>query len=636
MKKMKIEYLSIIILFFILICITFFTQFLPKIYIEVEKKEISINSINDEKDIIINEISIYPSEAIEIKNNSNHDINLLGYSICDKSNKKYFFKDEIIKKNDYYVIDSNLFNFKINNNDTIYLYKNNSIVDMFDIGKLPENISVGINKGEKVYYKDITLGKDNSNNIYLRFSQVPLFNINGGYVNKGAKISLETNDDSTIYYTLDGSFPTKKSIKYEKPILINKDTVIKAISYKEGFIESDIVSRTFIVNRKHTLAYFSISASNNDLFSSKGIFTDYLTDQEKKANIEFYESDGTIGLSFIADIKITGSNSRLYPQKSISVSLKRKYGISNITYPFFNDMNYNTYSSFILRNAGEDPKGVRIMDAALTRVLKGKMDIDMQEYRPVVVYINGNYYGIYNLREKLNEDYIESKFGYDKDDVDILKMHNAVKGSKDNYNDLIIYASMHDASNSIVYEELKKKIDIEEFINYWVVESFYGNIDLANIRYWKSPNSKWRWMLFDLDRSFEDLDVDIGYPVKSSSISLYTYIPSSIMLIRNLYRNSIAKDIYLKTLSYHLKNTFNPSNMNRVIDELAKEIENEMPYHIKRWGKEYKNINSMERWKTNISNLKQDIARRYERVINNLQKDLNLTDEEYKSYFKDL
>ena len=636
MKKKKIEYLCIIILFFILICITFFTQFFCKNNVDIKPKDIIVSNINNKKDIIINEISIYPSEAVEIKNNSNHDINLSGYSISDKSNKKYFFKDDIIKKNDYYVIDSKLFNFKINSNDTIYLYQNNTIIDIFDTGKLRENISSGINKGEKVYYKDITLGKNNSNKTYLGFSEVPLFNINGGYVNKGEKISLETKDNSTIYYTIDGSFPTKKSIKYKKPILINKDTVIKAISYKDGYLESDVISRTFIVSRKHTLAYFSISANNNDLFSSKGIFSNYLLEDEKKANIEFYESDGTIGLSFVADIKIAGSNSKLSPQKSISVTLKRKYGISNITYPFFEDMNYHTYSSFLLRNAGEDPKGVRIMDAALTRVLKGKMDIDMQEYRPVVVYINGNYYGIYNLREKLNEDYIESKFGYDKDNVDILKMHNVVKGSKDNYNNLITYASMNDAANLKVYEELKKKIDIEEFINYWVVESFYGNIDHANIRYWKSPNSKWRWMLFDLDRSFEDLDIDIGYPVKSTSITLYTYIPSSIMLIRNLYRNSKGKDIYLKTLSYHLKNTFHPSNMNKVIDELSSEISEEMPYHIKRWGKEYKNLNSIDKWQNNILKFKQDIASRYQKVINNLQKNLNLTDKEYQKYFKDL
>ncbi len=633
MKEGKIEYLAIIILFLIVICITLI---IPSFNNDLSKKKVNSKDVLIKSDIIINEVSLYPNEAIEIKNIGNNDINLLGYSICDKSNKKYFFKDENIKKNSYLVIDNSLFDFKINSNDKLYLYKNDVVVDIFNTGRLVENISTGIDNGKKVYYKDITLGKDNSNNLYLGYSLVPSFNIDGGYVSKGEKISLETSDDSIIYYTTDGSFPTKKSNKYTDPIVINQDTVIKAISYKDDFIESEVISRTFIVNRRHTLAYFSISTSKQDLFSKTGIFTDYLSNDEKKANIEFYENDGTLALSFIADIKIAGSNSRLNPQKSISVSLKRKYGISSFTYPLFEDMKYNTFSSFLLRNAGEDPKGVRIMDAALTRVLKGKMDIDMQEYRPVVVYINGSYYGIYSLREKLNDDYIESKFGYDKDDIDIFKMNNIVRGSKDDYNKLITYASMHDSSSSFVYDELKKKIDIKEFINYWIVQSFYGNIDLVNIRYWKSKDSKWRWMLFDLDRAFENLDIDIGYPIKSVPIPLYSYVPSSIMLIRNLYHNEEVKDIYLKTLSYHLKNTFKPSNMNRIINELSLEIEDEMNYHIKRWGKSYKNLDSMDKWKNNILKLKHDIEVRYQNVITNLQKNLDLNDKEYQVYFSDL
>ena len=158
-------------------------------------------------------------------------------------------------------------------------------------------------------------------------------------------------------------------------------------------------------------------------------------------------------------------DSRKEPQKSISVYLRKKYGLNKVTYPFFPNLEYNTFSSLLLRNAGEDPKGVRIMDASLTRILKGQMDIDMQEYRPVAVYLNGSYYGLMNLREKLNSDYVESKFGF-KDGVDVIKYNTATHGSTSKYNQLINYIKTHNAANDDVYEYLKTQIDVQEVINY--------------------------------------------------------------------------------------------------------------------------------------------------------------------------
>ena len=605
----------------------------------------SIGSINTDdygknevkNDIIINEVSIYPKEAIELYNTSDNDINLTGYSISDKGGNKYNFKNQIIKKNGYIVLYKNTFGFGINNtNEIINLTHDGQIIDTFNVNRLVGSISTGITDGKKVYYKNITLGSVNAKETYLGFSDEVMFSINGGYVNKDTEITLSTLHDSTIYYTTDGSFPNKNSIKYDKPIKINKTMVIKAISYRDNYLESNIVSRTFNVGRRHNIAYISISSNYNNLFGGNGLITNYTSNAYKKVSVEFYEAGGILGTSFTSDAKLSGMDSRKEPQKSISLYLRKKYGQSFVNYPFFNDVNYHSYSSILLRNAGEDPKGIRIMDAVLTRILKGEMDIDMQEYRPVVVYLNGNYYGIYNLREKLNGDYVESKFGIDNDDIDLIKYSTATKGSTSDYNKLVNYINSHNPAEKSVYEYLKTKIDIQELINYWIVESFYGNTDLGNIRYWKSDNGKWRFMLYDLDWSLWNMGLDMGYPVKYVKVPAATYLSSSINIVRKLYQNSEFKDLYLTSLSKYLKTTFKKDRMIKIVDELAKEIEDEMPYHINKWGSSYSRISSMSAWRNNLKNFKNTLSIRYDRVVNNLRSYFNLSNSEYNKYFGDL
>ena len=589
------------------------------------------------KDVIINEVSIYPNEAIELYNTSDEDIKLDGYTIGDKSDVKYKLDGKKINKHGYLVLYKSSLGFGINpNNEIIYLTHSGQVVDTLDVNKLRSYISAGITDGKKVYYGTITLGSSNSKETYKGFSEAPKFNIDGGYFDNSIEVILSNNDGGTIYYTTNGSFPSKSSTKYTGPIKLDKTTVIKTISYKDGYISSDIISRTFVKGRKHDVAYISISSDYNNLFGGSGLITNYFSNAEKKVSFEFYEADGSFGTSFTSDAKLSGMDSRKEPQKSISIYLRKKYGQSFVNYPFFETNNYHTYSSILLRNAGEDPKGVRIMDAAISRITEGEMDLDKQAYRPVVVYLNGSYYGLYNLREKLNGDYVESKFGIDNDTIDLIKYRTPVKGSSNSYNSLVNYINSHDPAEKSVYEYLKTQIDVEELVNYWIVESFFGNTDLGNIRYWKAKNGKWRWMLYDMDWSLWNMGLDMGYPIKSVRVPAATYLSTSITIVRRLYRNSEFKDLYLKSVAKYLKTTFKPDRMKKIVDELSKEIETEMTYHIKRWGPSYSNLNSMTRWKNNLNNFKNTLTTRYNRVTSNLRSYFNLSTTEYNKYFGDL
>lgn len=614
---------------------------IDRIYLEKNEKE-------EDKEIQINEVSSIEAEWIELKNLTNNDINLSNYKIGDKSGKTASLQNLTIKANsfiivygsDNYYYNKNIYTgFHINNStEKIYLYKNDKIVDEFSVGRITSGISSGRNdNNERVYYTSPSPNSNNNQTYYKGYTNMVTFNINGGYVEKNTEIKLTTNDNSEIYYTTDGSFPSKSSNKYNSPIKINGTTTIKAIAYKDNYLPSEIVSRTFIVGRKHNLPVISISTDNNNLFGSYGIITNYKQNVNKKISFEYYDENGNLGVSFIGDTKLSGMDSREEPQKSMSIYLRKKYGLQNVTYPFFKDNDTLTYSSLLLRNAGEDPKNIRIMDAVLTQTLKGNMDIDMQDYSPVVVYINNNYFGIYNLREKLNGDYIESKYNIDKDNIDLIKYNTAVNGSTTDYNSLVNYISSHDVTNQDVYNFIKEKIDIQELINYTIVQTYYGNTDLGNIRYWKEKdNGKFRWMLYDLDWSMWSDNKSMSYAVTNGDIPAATYLYSFFTITRKLYKNPEFKDLYLKTLAYHLKNTFTPDRMNSIVDNLAQEIREEMPYHIERWKNSGSELTSMGKWENNINSFKDMITRRYKNVVKRVKSDFNLSQEEFEHYFGDV
>lgn len=622
---------------------------------------------NNDIDVIINEVSITNGDFIELKNMANKDIDLSNYFLKDKSGVEYHFKDTLIKANSFLVIYGSdvasvtnnkiYLGFKINsNNEILYLYKNNQLIDTFIVGKINENVSIGRNNElENVIYKNITIGKENSETYYENYAISPIFSNNECYVEKGTKINLTTNDNSEVYYTLDGSIPSNKSKKYTQEITINKNTVIRAISYKEGYIESDVVSRTYLVGRKHDLPVISITTTNSNLYGKSGIFTkgnnannyypykgaNFWKDIEVPISFEFYEK-GILGLNFNCGMKVFGGWSRGEAQKSVAIHLRKKYGINEINYPFF-EGNVNTFSKFILRSGGQDFGKLKIKDAFLQESLDGQMDIDKQDYRPVVVYFNGEYYGIYNIREKTETSYVERHYGYDRTEIDFIeKNSNVLAGSIDEYNKLLSYVKKANMKSKETYEYLDSQIDLQELVNYWVVETYFDQYDPMNIKFYKTPNGKWRWILFDLDQTFFSYTykkVKWNLPFEPYAHGNSYYLNTTLM--NYLIKNPQFRELYIKTFAKHLSTTFKPDRMIKILDKMVKEIEKEMPYHIKRWYKESIGVSSytldnMNEWYNNINYFKKQLRERHSIALKTVKSGLKLTNQEYNKYFKNI
>lgn len=411
--------------------------------------------------------------------------------------------------------------------------------------------------------------------------------------------------DAKIYYTTDGSAPTSASFRYADPIAIEGVMPIRAKAYVNGK-PSAIATNTYFTERDYTMAVISINTEPAYLFSdslgilAKGYGADtvppyyganFWKGWEREMNIEFYESDGTLAFNQAAGIRVFGGWSKSLPQKSLTIVARSKYGDNRFEYPIFEDRPMDEYKTFILRNSGSDFNITHFRDAYLTQ-LCSTMDLEIQAYRPAAVYLNGRYWGIMNVREKLNEHYLTGNFGVDKDSVDLMKHRMDLQvGNRDNYKALLKYLKDNDLSQDSIMDYVAHWVDVSNYLDYHIAETFIDNRDAGgNIRFWRAyePDARWRWILFDTDMSFGVTDWD-GWDHDAVAMNLdpagpaWPNPPWSTFIIRKLMEHPDVKNDYLVRWCDHLNYTFHPARISSLLDEFVSMNETEMAHHVDRW-----------------------------------------------------
>ncbi|NLA76727.1 MAG: hypothetical protein GX851_02655, partial [Clostridiales bacterium] len=238
-------------------------------------------------------------------------------------------------------------------------------------------------------------------------------------------------------------------------------------------------------------------------------------------------------------------------------------------------------------------------------------DIDTMAYQPVIVYVNGQYYGIYDLREKVDEEYLANHRGIDPDNIDLIKGSNIVlEGSMDEYRkirDFVINNSMAVEAN---YQKACEKIDMDSQMNFWICETFFGNTDPWNIKFYceKTENGKWKWILYDLDWGLWN-STYYSTNMFSSLIGKH----GAGTLIRNLLENPGFKQKFLSTYNTYLDTIFATDRMLSIFEPMVKELEPEMPRHIQRWSEQSDPYRltcttSMKSWYSYVSTLRKIIT----------------------------
>ncbi|NLI22564.1 MAG: hypothetical protein GX418_13590 [Clostridiales bacterium] len=635
------------------------------------------------------------SDYLELYNTSSQTVDLSYYGISDslkRPRKWQFPQGTVIAPGEYKVIlldgnaDASSYyelhtNFRLTRagGETVsFCDPQGKVLDRVPLSIMPTDHSYGRSLGYAgFYYFDTpTPGAVNGTG-YFGYAGNPAFSQNGGEYKGSVQVTLTVPQGMRVYYTVDGSIPTESSTLYQAGDVFNisRVTVLRARAYDpSGMLQpSETVTATYLLNVYHAFPIVSVVCDPDELWNaedgmltvganvdkSKGIPFKNTVYREfgkipREGYIEMYALDGRQMLSQGMEFSLQGQYSLDMPQKTFKVKAKAKYGAKYFEAALFEDRPYTEYKSFVLRNSGNDCVWTRMNDGFQSRLIDAfnasaatPSTVIHQAWNPVVVYINGQYWGHYNMRERADRYFVAQHEGLDlsqADQMDVLEASGKlVFGSKDEYAAMIkkVKASSPGTDDGDL-QYILDNIDIDNYFDYMAFEMFFGNSDPGNIRFYrlKTAGSKWRWIFYDADYGL----------FRSGFDSVTSYLKEAgageqkidNTLIRKLLENDEMKDKYLTRLG-EIYQFFTTEKMLEIYNSMAATLEPEMSLHFARWAEENDkaiNIDSpltpegaLRYWNTRLDYTRNVLKKRPRYFYEMVQERLELSSEQMLQYF---
>ena len=525
-------------------------------------------------------------------------------------------------------------NFKISSGtETLFLSDaSENLIDELTAENLPPNTSVGISisSGNLVSYLETTPGYENSSTEFIGAVQSEVnFSQESGAIDGPFNLTLSGNSSGeVIHYALGGEEPTESSPIYTQPIEISANTSVRARIFLANYFPSPIFTKSYIQNSNHEIDLMLLSTAPNNFFDEdNGIYVfgpngtystnqpyfgaNFWEDWERPIHFSFHENGTDQFSEFNAGVKIFGGWSRgQNGQRSLALFARGQYGDSKFDHSFFDQLEYDNFEALVLRNSGQDWMRSSMKDIMLTSLMRGS-GLDFQEHNPVATYLNGEYWGMYNLREKINEHMLASKHNIDADDITLLT-NNAeeIEGSNEEYTQLIEYVTTSDLTIDSNFEYVNEQIDLTEYTLYQASNIFFNNTDWPgnNIKFWKHPAGKWRWIMYDTDFGFGPFWNINNYQENTLSFALEPNgsgwpNPSwSTLLFRRLTTNLGFRNKFINRYADELNTRFLSNNVITHIDQIYATIEPEVISHYERWRNDPSltnigvNINNISGW----------------------------------------
>jgi len=562
------------------------------------------------------------SDWIELYNPSNTPVDISGYSLSDdKKNIKQWLipTGTTIKANDYLVIWADKRNVKAKElhadfslsakGETLTLKgKAGTVLDTFKFAKQDSDIS-SAKVNNVIGFMEPTPGKKNTPMLTKgERSKAPIFSTLSSFNDTTLSLELSldasASTDSVIYYTVDGSLPTKQSTPYQQAIKLDKTSVVRAISGAKGKFTSKPVSHTYFIGHTTTLPVISLVTDDKNLNDDTiGIYTDgtngiplkqcdatetipfnYANEWSRPVDIEYLNpTTGVSEFMISADLGISGQCSRKEDKKSFEVELDSKYGTKYLNYKLYKNKDLSFIKDFKFRAGNQSFEISDILSASI--VSTAQLNIDYQAYQTVQMFMNGEYWGVYNIREKKGGDYLKSNYPtISKKKVDIIKNAGLVKrGDIKEYDNLRNYLRNLDLklSNATQYQYVLDRVDESSFIDYISFMIYNGNFDwvYSNQRAWKEKKAgaKWRWILDDIDYGFRAFKDDgITSNIETNNFTALMSDQSGTLLtqlFQSLMTNNTFKQKFKTRFNQLLldNGALSPAAINPLIDKIDNE-----------------------------------------------------------------
>ncbi len=588
------------------------------------------SSLTKAQSVFINEISICNiSHELDPNYNYSSWIELYNASENDIELSKLYYSDEIGKITKYTLTQTRILpakkhaiiwlNDEVSNTEGLFLDtdpdggylsvadENGVILDAITYPIQHTNVSWGRKSdgGESFGYF-IQSSHGYSNNGSITASTVvaePTFSRKGGFYPAPVSVTISCKtEDAKIYYTLDGSYPTpQKNLYTGTPIQIDSSTPLRAKAFTDSFLEGRIATATYIINeRVPDLPVIFLTTDTVNLYNDTiGIYcvgtngvsgnigsspANYHRDWTRPGHIEYLDTNKELQISQACGLAIGGNATRKYDQKSLMIKASKKYGNSRLEYQFFPNKSGRRYKSIELRNGGQNYKSGAFQDWFM-QSQAGILGLDYQSSQSSVIYMNGEYWGMLNIRERHNKDYVYSNYGWDDTEIDVIDIYAKAYAKSGNFlaynrmNDFVIDNDLYKYTN---FEKAKKLMDMDSFLKYLATEIYTGNTDWPYNNqklFCNHIDGKFRWILQDLDEAFSKDSVNRLKDLMVSTNSSFT-----LKFILSLLKNTSFRDNYIDMQCLVAGSVFNVSKVEKRLDSIYAQLNNEWQYNATKWN----------------------------------------------------
>ncbi|MSU33567.1 MAG: hypothetical protein EXS36_00330 [Pedosphaera sp.] len=536
-------------------------------------------------------------------------------------------------------------NFKLKGNgDILQLTRpNGSIADSTPPIETRSDVSFGRALGSPSWqwYTTPSPNGANSGGVTTGVLPKPIFTPAPGMYAGQVKVGFITTNlppGSTIEYTTDGSLPgpgNSSTRTLSQALTFVNSTVVRARAVFPNRVASRAATATYLLNTPPGLPVVSLATTSSNLFDPTwGMYVagpspspaqpgfgseNWNQDWERPVHVEFFETNGVAGFDFECGLRIHGGYTRYLPQKSLRLHLRDRYGSQSLKYPLFPGSSVDQFDALILRNSGNDWPEAMLRDG-LAQSLGAEVGLETQGYRPAHVYINGQYWGIHEIRERDDVSHIARHSGVPASDISLLKDEvEVIGGGRGDYNTLVDQVdAMFDTlggspQNESLYAAASSHMDIENYNNWLCTELFADNGDWPghNVLSWRDnrPGGKWRWAMIDLDAGFTPAEL---YNPGQQDRFLFVFGDApvagqssrSVAFPRGLVKNDTWRTLFVNRLADLLNTTFAPEHTLPRLEEFWARLAPGMPAHIQRWAGPfigYDTIGSFNNWTTNVN-----------------------------------